>query len=280
MTHHTFRRVGVAANLKKKDVPRLLEDFVPGLVSAGLEVFVGEKIFDLLAAPKGVESGIPDDCDLIVALGGDGTILRVARQYEDKEPPILGIKAGRLGFLTETLSGSTIQQIKDGAFAVQKRMRIQATIVEDDKPIETLTGLNDVVVHIGGFSRLVTLRAAVDGAAMREFSADGVILATPTGSTAYSLSAGGPLLSPTLQAILMTPLNPHTLSERPIVLDADASITVDIVSPATEIRVTVDGQVGVDLSEGQRVVVQRSKRSTHLVVPEGYDFFNLLREKL
>jgi NAD+ kinase len=115
---------------------------------------------------------------------------------------------------------------------------------------------------------------------MREYSADGVILATATGSTAYSLSAGGPLLAPTIESILLTPLCPHTLSDRPIVLDADESVTVRVVSQADDIRVTIDGQQGHDLQEGEYVVVKKSDTVTHLVVPEGYDFFALLRDKL
>ncbi|MEE9271620.1 MAG: NAD(+)/NADH kinase [Candidatus Krumholzibacteria bacterium] len=280
MKHHTFRRIGVAANLEKEDIAQVLQDFLPGLVDAGFEVFVTEKLHDFLGGTKGVASGIPGDCDLIAALGGDGTILRVAREYEASGTPILGIKAGHLGFLTETLSASTIEQIKVGKFEIQERMRIQANVMQGQTRVGSFTALNDVVVHTSGFSRMVTLRAEVDGAKMREFSADGVILATATGSTAYSLSAGGPLLSPTIKAILMTPLNPHTLSDRPIVLDADAEVTVHIVSPSSDIRVTVDGQVGVDLGAGQHVVVQKNERPTNLVVPSDYDFFNLLREKL
>ncbi|MFQ5512296.1 MAG: NAD(+)/NADH kinase [Candidatus Krumholzibacteriia bacterium] len=280
MNQHTYRRIGVAANLDKKDVAGLLEGFIPGLVAAGFEVFVTEKLHAFLGPRDGIAAGIPGDCDLIAALGGDGTILRVAREYEEVETPILGIKAGRLGFLTETLSDSTIQQIKDGQFEIQKRMRVRAKIVEGTRIVETFTALNDIVIHIGGFSRMVALRAEVDGAGMRDFSADGVILATPTGSTAYSLSAGGPVLSPTIQAILVTPLSPHTLSHRPVILDPEAHVTVRILSPSPDIRVTVDGQVGVDLAETQHVVVERSPRSTCLLVPRGYDFFNLLREKL
>jgi NAD+ kinase len=224
--------------------------------------------------------GIPDDCALIAALGGDGTILHVATRYAQYETPILGVKAGRLGCLTETLSGDGIPRIKAGRFKIQERMRITASIRQGDETIESFSALNDVVVHGAGFSRMVTLRSEVDGVLLREYRADGVILATPTGSTAYSLSAGGPLLTPTIQAIVLAPLCPHSLSIRPIVLDDDQQIVINVVSPRSDIRVTVDGQVGSFLEDGQHVVVERSDKVTRLVVPEDYDFFNLLREKL
>jgi NAD+ kinase len=158
-------------------------------------------------------------------------------------------------------------------------MRISATIVEGETTVQEFTALNDVVVH-AEVSRMVTLRTEVDGTFVREYSADGVIVATPTGSTAYSLSAGGPILTPTLHAILLTPLCPHKLSIRPIVVDAREHVRISVVSPRPDIRVTVDGQKGSDLKEGQQVVVEKSNKTTELLVPKDYDFFGMLREKL
>lgn len=280
MKRATFERVGVVANLKKEGLTALLKRVVSDLLSEGFEVFLDEDIEPVLAGDVPVASGIPGDCDLITALGGDGTILNVARRFVEEEIPILGIKAGRLGFLTEPIADDTIARLKSGRYRVVERMRVTAEIKEGDEPVSTLSALNDVVIHGSGYSRMLRFRTIVDGRLLREYSADGVIVATPTGSTAYSLSAGGPLLDPTMEAIIVTPLCPHSLSVRPIVVEASERIEVHVVSVGSESHVTVDGQVGRTLSTGQRVVVKRSEKVTRLTLPEDYDFFNLLREKL
>jgi NAD+ kinase len=194
--------------------------------------------------------------------------------------PILGLKGGRLGFLTELREEGTAQRIKDGLYQVQDRMRITASVVQGDEIIKEFNALNDVVVHVSGSSRIARIRTQLDGTLIREYSADGVIVATPTGSTAYSLSAGGPVLWPTMHAIILTPLAPHKLSVRPLVLGPDRTVAIDVITPDAEMRVTVDGQKGTDLESGQRVVIKQCPRGTKLMVPDDYDFFSLLREKL
>ena len=280
MKRHKFERIGVAANLDKKGVSGLLGVLVPALVKEGFEIRVEPDVASALPDDVAVKEGVNGQCDLIVAMGGDGTILRVARDYADDEVPIMGIKAGRVGFLTESMTPNTIPRIKSGEVEVQDRMRITATVMKGDEAVTTFGALNDVVVHAAGYSRMVALRTDVDGTFAREYSADGVIVATPTGSTAYSLSAGGPLLAPTIQAILITPLCPHTLTVRPVVLDANEQVAVHVLSPDADVRVTVDGQQGHDLQPGEYVVIQKSEKVTKLVVPDQYDFFGLLREKL
>lgn len=277
MKQPTFQRIGVVANLEKRPLDAFLGDFVPELVRQGFDVFVDSEMDPHLPSRLGITVGIPDDCDLIVAFGGDGTILKVARRYVDK--PILGLKGGRLGFLTEPLHRDVVTRLKNRGYKIQERMRISATIMAGDTARQHFTALNDVVIH-GGVSRMVALRTEVDGTFVREYSADGVIVATPTGSTAYSLSAGGPVLTPTLHAILLTPLCPHKLSIRPIVVDAREQVRVSVVSFREDIRVTVDGQKGRNLQEGEYVVIEKSDETTKLIVPEGYDFFHMLREKL
>ncbi|NIM19943.1 MAG: NAD(+) kinase [Candidatus Latescibacteria bacterium] len=280
MRKRPIRRIGVVANLQKEEMQSLLGEFVPALLEEGIEVFMDEETAAFKDWGSRVKVGISDECDLIAALGGDGTILKVARQFSQLDAPILGVKVGRLGFLAEGRVSENIEWIKKGRFKIQERMRISARIMDRAKTIQSFSALNDVVVHGAGFSRMVTLRTEVDNSFFREYAADGVILATPTGSTAYSLSAGGPLLVPTLQAIILAPLCPHSLSIRPIVLDAGQTIIVRVVRGRTDIMVTVDGQEGSGLGIGQYVEVKKSDRSTKLVIPEDYDFFALLREKL
>jgi NAD+ kinase len=275
-----FHRIGVVANLQKEEVRPFLADFVSALVKERFEVFVEPRMQPYLRLPHGAEVGIGRHCDLIVSLGGDGTILFTARQYADFEIPILGINVGHLGFLAEPLKTDTIQRIKAGRFLIQDRMRITAGLRQGEKVLQTFSALNEVVVHGAGFSRMVHVRTAVDGRALREYRADGVIVSTPTGSTAYSLSAGGPLVAPTMEAILVTPLCPHTTSVRSMVLDASERIEIHAVAARSKIMMTIDGQEGSYLEDGQHVTVEKSEKVTKLVVPEGYDFFDLLREKL
>jgi NAD+ kinase len=280
MAKKPIQKIGVAANLLKEEMKSLLGEFVPSLLAEKFEVFLDEETAEFLKWGSDVHVGITEECDAIAALGGDGTILKFARQYSDMGIPILGVKVGRLGFLAEGRTTENIRWIKEGRFQIQERMRISARIMDQGRETGHFTALNDVVVHGAGFSRMVTLRTEVDNSFLREYSADGVILATPTGSTAYSLSAGGPLLMPTLEAIILAPLCSHSLNIRPIVLEAGQTIRVRVVTRKAEVMVTVDGQVGSELSEGQYVEIKKSNRSTKLVVPEDYDFFTLLREKL
>jgi NAD+ kinase len=280
MTRPSFHRIGVVANLKKEGVRPFLAEFVPDLVKQGFEVFIEPRVQPYLGSLEGVQIGVGRQCDVIVSLGGDGTILFTARQYADFEIPILGINVGRLGFLAETFKSDTIERMKNGRFHIQKRMRIVAAMREEERVVQEFSALNDVVVHGAGFSRMVTLRTIVDGRLLREYRADGVIISTPTGSTAYSLSAGGPLMEPTMEAILVTPLCPHTMSLRPMVLDPAERIEIHVVGARSKITVTVDGQEGSYLEEGQHILVRKSEKVTRLVVPEDYDFFSLLREKL
>ncbi len=181
MKQSNMQRIGVVANLDKAGVKRLLNDFVPELIRQDFDVFVDSEMESLIQAKSGVEFGIPDDCDVIAAFGGDGTILKVARRYLDV--PILGLKGGRLGFLTEPMQKEIVGRLRNEDYKIQERMRISATIMDGESAIEEFTALNDVVVH-AEVSRMVTLRTEVDGTFVREYSADGVIVATPTGSTA------------------------------------------------------------------------------------------------
>jgi NAD+ kinase len=280
MTGPSFHRIGVVGNLKKDEVRAFLPEFISELLGSGLEVYIEPHMEAVLAGASGFGVGLGRHCDMIVSMGGDGTILFTARQYADFEIPILGINLGRLGFLAETYKKDTVRRIREGRFLVQDRMRIVASVREGDDTVQSLSALNDVVVHGAGFTRMVTVQTAVDSRLLRDYRADGVIIATPTGSTAYSLSAGGPLLAPNMEAILVTPLCPHTMGIRPMVLDPGERIEVRVLGARAKINVTIDGQEGSIVREGQHVLVEKSEKVTRLLVPEDYDFFALLREKL
>jgi len=185
-----------------------------------------------------------------------------------------------LGFLTESTPEAVVEMLVSGRFEVQDRMRITGRVHAGKTTGKSFSALNDVVIHSTGYSRMLTLRVEVGGNLLRELSADGVIIATPTGSTAYSLSAGGPVLEPTLDAIMLTPLNPHTMSIRPMVLDATEVVEVQVIAAPSGLMITVDGQQGIDVGLTDSIEIRRDSRATRLVIPENYDFFARLREKL
>jgi NAD+ kinase len=281
MSDGRYRRIGVAANLMKEEAVAILRDLVPRLIDAGFEVHLDEDLAGRLTEGRqDAAPGIPDDVDMVLAVGGDGTILKHARRFLNGETPILGIKGGSLGFLTEGRTDKVIEWLLKGSFQIQRRMRIAASVYRGEKQLREFNALNEIVVHGAGYSRMVTLHIEIDGKELREHSADGMIVATPTGSTAYSLSAGGPLLEPTIEAIVLTPLSPHTLSFRPVVLDPNQNVSIRVSSGRTEIVVTVDGQRGSRLEKDEQLRIGRGDKYTRLMVPKDYDFFALLNEKL
>lgn len=280
MAAKPFQRIGLGANLAKEEAGGLVTRLLPAFASEGFDVFLDDDLRPFVPADNGARFGIPADADLIVTVGGDGTVLKFARRFADAQIPLLGVKMGRLGFLTEGRIEQVARWLREGRYQIQRRMRIAAEIHGGKPPGSAFTALNDVVVHGAGFSRMVRVRVEVDGRLVREYAADGVIAATPTGSTAYSLAAGGPLMEPTIEAMVLTPLNPHTMRVRPLVVDARQRITVSVLAAQADIRVTIDGQEGVALESAQQVVVRESPKPTLLVVPADYDFFELLREKL
>jgi len=279
MTERQFQSVGVAANLMQDEAIAILGKLVPELLGAGYEVYLDGEIKEKYTLP-GAAFGIPDDVDLVIAIGGDGTILRFAQRFLETETPILGVKSGSLGFLTESRTNAVVKLLSDKKFRIQRRMRLKAGVYRGETKLHEFDALNDIVVHGTGYSRVVALHIEVDGNKLQEHTADGMIVATPTGSTAYSLSAGGPLLGPTLEAMVLTPLNPHTLSFRPIVLAPEQHLSIRVSSGRTEIVITADGQRGERLNDDEHLRIGCGNKFTKLLVPDDYDFFALLNEKL
>ena len=226
----------------------------------------------------------PDQVDALIALGGDGTLLRAARFLNGRPVPILGVNLGKLGFLTacgHQEFPEAFGAFARGEYTVEPRMVLEAaTLGEGGMVGVQLRALNDVVVHKGGFARVLRLRVFVNDELISAFAADGIVLATPTGSTAYSLSASGPIVVPTFDSVIVSPVAPHTLALRPTILPPDAVVRVEADDAPEEVLVTADGQVGTSLAPGQRLVVRRSPHPVHLVRFEGTSFFTRLRRKL
>ena len=286
--------VGVVGNPNYPDLGAFLATLQQKASSVGITLYSEERIQALWPAPGPSRDGAvppplseaPGDLDCLITLGGDGTLLRGARVLNGADTPILGLNLGRVGFLT-TAAPDTLDWVLDSivrhAFTTEPRLALQSTITgKGDKAgrVEPLV-LNDVVVHKGGVARVVRLKVSVDGDEVAQYSADGIIVSTPTGSTAYSMSAGGPIIVPTVDAIVVTAICPHTLAVRPLVLPATAVVTVQPIPPwSDEVLVSFDGQVGTPIQPGDRLDVRRAARPIHLIRlgPEG--FFKRLRKKL
>ncbi len=225
----------------------------------------------------------PDDLDLVVVLGGDGTLLAAARLVAPRHVPILGVNLGGLGFLTEvTLEElpSTLERLLAGDFTVSERMMLTVRVVRRGAPVAEDAVLNDVVITKGALARLVQLTVAVDGCAITTFRGDGLIVATPTGSTAYSLSAGGPIVHPEHRSIILTPIAAHTLTLRPLVIPDQLTVAITLAREDADVVLTADGQVGYPLEPHDVVEVRRAATTVPLVHSPFRSYFEVLRTKL
>jgi len=278
------KKVGIIAKKNKEEAVRIVAEIVPWLEARGVTPLIDRET----AGKAGLSSEmapeqIPSQADGMIVLGGDGTMLYAARLMGEREIPILGVNLGSLGFLTDV----AVPELKDTLalfvtdnFRVGRRMMLEAVVEDGSGKKETFSVLNDVVVNKGNLARTIRLQASVDGAFLTVFNGDGLIIATPTGSTAYSLSAGGPIVHPTLSTVIITPICPHLLTNRPIVVPESSVIDVMLVSGDGGVSVTLDGQVGTDFSDRHRLTVRKSARKILLVEPPDRDHFEILRTKL
>ena len=277
--------VGVVGNPSYRDLGSILTRVARAAPRLGLTLFTEEGLLPLWPEPKPAALAAAQRLDCLVTLGGDGTLLRGARVLNGASTPILGVNLGRVGFLT-TASTETLDWALDAlvrkAYATESRLALLPVIeAEQGQTRPEPMVLNDVVVHKAGVARVVRLRVAVDGEEVGQYSADGIIVSTPTGSTAYSLSAGGPIVVPGVDAIVVTAICPHTLAVRPLVLPSQAVVSVEPIPPWTEeVLVSFDGQMGTTMKPGERLLVRRAERAVVLVRlgPEG--FFARMRKKL
>ncbi len=242
-----------------------------------------------LALHIGYHKGLPakeirEQAELVVVLGGDGTLISVARLFSGKDVPILGVNLGSLGFLTEITVEELYPRLERcllGDPRVSERMMLEVTVHRDGKEIEKNHVLNDVVINKGALARIVDLETKVNRHFLTTYKADGLIVSTPTGSTGYSMSAGGPIIHPLMCCIVITPICPHTLTNRPIVVTEDSIISITIASSFDEkVFLTLDGQVGFKLMQGDTIEVRRALKTTSLVMSKKRDYFEILRTKL
>jgi len=225
---------------------------------------------------------IGEQCDLVVVMGGDGTMLNAARSLVDYEVPILGVNLGRLGFLADVSPSEIphrLEAVLQGHFREARRSLLHAQVLREDQVTGEADALNDVVVHKREVARMIEVDAFLDGRFLNAYRADGLIISTPTGSTAYALSAGGPLLHPGIGGWVMVPIAPHTLSNRPVVIPSHSEIAVEIVS-GRDASANFDMQSLASLLHGDRILVRRSEYSVRFLHPRGWNYFDTLRKKL
>jgi NAD+ kinase len=278
------RKVGLILKKQEDRVRSVVGEVVPWLQIRGIEVFIDSA--SASQCPVDATFVQPEELvrhvDAVIVLGGDGTLLYAARLIGANGIPILGINLGSLGFLTEVKLDemfSAIELLISGQYRWEERVLLNVEVVRDENVAAQYLALNDAVINKGALARIIELEICVNAQPVLFTRSDGLIVSTPTGSTAYSLAAGGPILYPTLDAFIIAPICPHTLTNRPLVIP-DRDVVEVRLHRGADVMLTVDGQVGMPLQPGDCLRIRRAQSTMKLVLPFGSSFFNLLREKL
>ncbi len=273
-------RVGIIANRRFDGLGVLLRELLGAAAGLGVSFALESGLDELIEDADVVETA--DDIDLLLTLGGDGTMLRGARFLAGRQVPILGINLGRVGFLTccgvDELHGA-IARFVANEHRTEPRMALEA-YTQQGAGQPPWRALNDVVLHKGGFARVVRLRVSINEEMIASYAADGIVISTPTGSTAYNLSAGGPVVVPTVESLIVTPISAHSLGVRPVVLPSSATIQVQALDGPEELLVTIDGQVGATVPPGDTLIVRRAEAPVLIVRYSDVTFFSRMRRKL
>lgn len=281
-----MKGIGIVPNWKKKDdVEIMVARIVSFCRENNLPAYLAES--EEHQNQEGVEvlplHDFVGKADVVIVLGGDGTILRVARQFSGTNLPILGVNLGQMGFLAEVeppMLETALKMLMEGNYKVRHRMMLSARVYRDDRPVAEYTALNDIVISKGPFSRIIYLDTYVNDKHLESYPSDGIIVATPTGSTGYSLSAGGPIVNPALDVMIITPICPHLLHHRSVIVSSSERVSIRTWTRQAEVILTVDGQVGFTLQDDDIVQVTRAPLTTPLIQLQGSDFYTLLHRKL
>lgn len=282
-----FRNVALIGKLDAPRIAETLSALYRHLTTRGLRVLVERECARFLGAfsPETCSvSEIGNCCDLAIVVGGDGTLLSAARVLVQSEIPLIGVNLGRLGFLVDILpsdAGAKLDEILDGRYSADDRILLRAKIFRKNRVVYEQTAVNEVVVHSGNAASMIEIETSINGVFLNSQRSDGLIASTPTGSTAYALSAGGPILYPTLKAIVLAPINPHTLTNRPIVVDDDSVIEIAFrPSKQFKAQVVCDNVSTPDVEKDDRIEIRREFKTFRILHPLDYDFFEILRAKL
>ncbi len=285
-----FRNVGIIAKAKVKNIDKIVKELTEYLKRWGVNIVLGEEAAESLGEKGVSRERLAAHVDIIIVLGGDGTFISAARSVNESEKdiPILGINLGRMGFLTEVPLSKMFDVLEKvfskGDYLIEERMMLDVEIYNNSTFVSRKTVFNDVVVSKGALARIVPINVKVSFGEkllnVATYHADGLIVSTPSGSTAYNLAAGGPIVYPTLDCVILTPICPHTLSNRPIVLPDNAQLTIKIVENIKDIFATLDGQMGYKITPNQKLIVRKSTRKIKIITQKDKNYFDVLRTKL
>jgi NAD+ kinase len=290
MIKSAIGRIGVVIKPHQQDALKTICQLVEWLAERDIKLIGGPEVererieHETGCAIETIESErLAANVDLMVVLGGDGTMIATARMLGDSEVPVLGINYGSLGYLAEFKMEEmfpALESILEGDYRLDRRVMLAAEQFRGTKLLLHSRVLNDVVINKSALARIIEIEASLNGQFVNSFRADGLIVSTPTGSTAYNLSAGGPVIYPSMNAVVITPICPFTLSNRPIVVPDDALIELSLKTPDEEVSLTLDGQVGYSLEVGDRVLIRKSRTTFNLIQPSNRNYFEVLRDKL
>jgi len=285
-----MKRIGIIAKQNKPEAVTITSRLIEWLGSKGIEVFTEEGVEAAIRRTQNrpflsgmKKEEIPSHAEMIIVLGGDGTLLSVARLIGDHDVPILGVNLGGLGFLTEITLDElyrVLERVIEGDFVTDERVILKAGVVRRGERLAEFVVLNDAVINKGALARIIDIETTINGEYLTTFKSDGLILSTPTGSTAYNLSAGGPIVYPSLHCIIITPICPHTLTNRPIMVPDDVEVRAILKSKQQEVLLTLDGQQGFILEYGDVVEVKKAEGKILLIKSPYRHYFEVLREKL
>jgi len=278
------KSIGILTKPKFPEVKTTLQAVVTWLRARNITVILDATSAGLLGEPGGLQkTQLAQKADVLLVLGGDGTMLNAARLAGERGIPILGVNMGGLGFLTEVRLENlypSLERIFANEYALDERLMLEAHVHRHGETVARGVVLNDVVVSKGTLARMIELKIAIQGQFVTNLRGDGLIVSTPTGSTAYSLSAGGPIVNPAVQSLMLTPICPHTLTHRPLIVQGNVEIDVTLTSKDEGAMATLDGQVGVALTQGDTVVMNVSEQRTKLIRFPETQYYGVLREKL
>jgi len=282
-----FCTIGLIGKAGEPEVADTLAALVADLVKRGLKVFLDASAAAHFTQPEEPilsRSELADECDLAIVVGGDGTMLNAARSLAEADVPVLGVNLGRLGFLADVSPGEMqerLDEILAGQYEEERRSLIHASVIRGGQTVSESDALNDVVIHKWDIARMIEVDTSIDRRFLNSLRADGLIVSTPTGSTAYALSGGGPILDPALEALVLVPICPHTLSNRPIVVSDQVEIEIALQGDdTTKAQITCDGQVNFGLVAGDQVNIRRKNHDLRLIHPQHHDHFDIMRRKL
>lgn len=281
-----FKTVAIIAKPHAPDIGRILNETCQWLIDRGSRVRVDEQVAHMVLSPA--VSKMPRECllnaaNLVIVFGGDGTLISAARIAPEQSIPILGVNMGSLGFLTEIALDqmfTALSDIFDGKFKQEERMMIRARVSSAERPPKTFFAVNDFVINKSAIARMVEIRTFVDDSFVAKYKGDGLIISTPTGSTAYSLAAGGPILHPSLSLFVIAPICPHTLTNRPIVLPDNVVIKTQLYCKGQEVSLTIDGQEVIPLFDRDEVLIFKAMEKLCLIQSLETDYYSVLRKKL